>query len=179
MYCSLIFIHPLYSFAYGDLNDEDTAAAIDAYWELILKIGGDGFAAIADGFRNMLLHNAAKSRASKPMMQRIIKKHPPALKKGDGNNKLPLHFACMYNRRVAAESLAAAYPAALSMKNDGGKTPFEVIGDAPGVTMTDDEKLLFKRATLRAIMEAHCSNEAVLGYGTEKEVRIYIEYDFQ
>ena len=42
-----------------------------------------------------------------------------------------------------------------------------------GEIISDDEKLSFIRATLRAIMEAHCSNEAVLGYGTEKEVRIF------
>ena len=78
------------------------------------------------------------------------------------------------NKRVAAESLAAAYPAALSMKDKDDKTPFEVIGDATG--MTDDElKLSFKRATLRVIMEAYCSNDAVLGYGTNKEVRIFIK----
>ena len=188
MYCSLIFIHPLYSDAYDDLNDEDAAVATDAYWELILKIGGDDFAAITDeDDSRMLLHWAAASRASKPMMQQIIKKHPPALKKGVAN-LLPLHLACMTNRLVAAESLAAAYPAALSMKDKDDKTPFEVIGDkipferigaAPRVSMTDDEKLSFKRATLRAIIEAHYSNEAVLGYGTEKEVSIYIEYNFQ
>ena len=44
-----------------------------------------------------------------------------------------------------------------------------------GIAMTDDEKLSFKRATLRAIMEAHYrNNQAVLGYGTEKEVKIFI-----
>ena len=79
---------------FENVNVENVPAATDAYWKLILKIGGDGIAAIDGKEGRMLLHHAASSRASKPMMQRIIKKHPPALKKGDGNNRLPLHFAC-------------------------------------------------------------------------------------
>ena len=129
----------------------------------------------------MLLHYVAMSRLSRYMIKRMIQLHPKALMKRDNSyNQLPLHYACRYNRRVAAESLAAAYPAALSMKNDDGKTPFEMIGDVRYVTVTNDEKLAFKRATLHAIMEAHFkNNQAVLGYGTEKEVSIYIEHEFQ
>ena len=192
----LIHIHSLYSFKYKNLNDEDTTEATDAYWELLLKIGGDGFAEIVGKDGRMLLHRAAGSHLSKNAIQRVIQLHPKAVMKVDVNNRLPLHWACYYNRRVAAESLAAAFPAALSIKDKDDKTPFELIGDGvtmtddemmiayfktglTGIAVTDDEKLSFKRATLRAIMEAHCSNEAVLGYGNEKEVSVYIEYYFQ
>ena len=164
----------MYSFN-KNLNDEDATAVTDAYWEFILKIGGNGIAAITNQANEMLLHDAAASRLSKNMMQRVIRLHPPALTKGSWTKQLPLHYACRWNSRVAAESLASAFPAALSIKDDDEKTPFEKIGDDWGETMTDDDKLLFKRATLRAIMEAHCrNNQAVLGYGTEKEVRIFI-----
>ena len=67
--------------------------------------------------------------------------------------------------------------AALSIKDINDTTLFEMIGDfkteMTGIAMTDNKKLSFKRATHHAIMEAHCSNEAVLNYGTEKEVRIF------
>ena len=75
--------------------------ATDAYLELILKIGGDGFAAIVDEYGSMLLYYAAASRASKPMMQRIIKKHPSALKKGDVDyDRLPLHRAWIRTSKI-------------------------------------------------------------------------------
>ena len=92
------------------LIDENVAAVTDAYWELILSIGGDGFAEIVgceDGM--MLLHYVAASRSSKDMMQRTIQLYPPAVMKGNKNNWLPLYFACYYNRRVAAKSLAVAF----------------------------------------------------------------------
>ena len=47
MNCSLIFIHQLYSGAFNFIEDEEkVTTATDAYLELILRIGGDGFAAI-------------------------------------------------------------------------------------------------------------------------------------
>ena len=103
MYCSLIFIHTLYSY----FNDEDPTAATDAYWELILSIGGDGIAAIGNDFDWMLLHYATMARVSKSMIQRIIKKHPPALKKGDGDNCLPLHLVCSgeFGGRISRSSV--------------------------------------------------------------------------
>ena len=111
----------------------------------------------------MLFHWVARSRSSRDMMQHMIKLHPPAVKKVNCVNRLPLHYASYWNRRVAAESLAAAFPAALSMKDMDNKTPFQVIGKNIDETMTDDEKLLFKQTMLRAIMEAYySSNEAVL-----------------
>ena len=139
----------MYSFAYNNLNDEDAAAVTDTYWELILSIGGDGIASIiADKDGEMLLHDAAASRLSKSMMQRVIRLHPPALTKASTWTKqLPLHFACAYNSRVAAESLASAFPAALSIKDKDDKTPFEKIGDDWLETMANDDKCPYQLYT--------------------------------
>ena len=118
-----------------------------------MRIGGDGFAAIADEIGFVLLHCAAANRVSKEVMQHMIQLHPPALMKvGEENNWLPLHFACYFNRRAAAVSLTAAFPAALSMKNISNERPLDVIGREVDLYDTD----------MQAIMKAHFSNKAVL-----------------
>ena len=48
-----------------------------------------------------------------------------------------------------------------------------MIGDGYEEEISNEEKLSFKRATLLAIMKAHCSNKVVFGYGTNKEVSIF------
>ena len=94
----LIHIHSLYIFTYKNSNDEDTTEATDVYWEILLKIRGDGFAEIVGKDGRMLLHRAAGSHLSKNAIQRVIQLHPKAVMKVDVNNRLPLHWACYYNR---------------------------------------------------------------------------------
>ena len=142
-----------------------------------MTIGGDVIARIVDRYGNFLLHGASASRLSRTMIRRIFRLHPYAVIKVSVINCLPLHSACVWKSLSAAESLAAAYPAALSRKNKEGKTPFESIGDGRGIIMTEDEKLLFKRAILRNCLKEYCRMDTLLDYGTEIEVSILIESD--
>ena len=141
---------------------------VDRYWKLIIGIGGKGYATIKDKRGKLLLHYVAQSRASRRMVKYVIREYSRAVMTGDKDNQLPLHDACMHSSLEAAKCLAAEYPIALRIKNKHGKTPFEMC------QISDDAEslLLFKQATLRSCIQAHCSNENLHTYGNSHEVSI-------